>query len=98
MNIHIYRDSLPGNLVTDDEKRLTCSLESFRGVLMKWLKSVGSTDVHLGTCSCLAPGNTSLPWSLENPHAHTYLHSIASQGSGPFKTPALLLGHHEELG
>lgn len=30
--------------------------------------------------------------------AHTHLHSVASQGGGPFKPPALLLGHHEELG
>lgn len=98
MNIHIFRDSLPGNLVTDDENRLTRNLESFRGVWIKRLKSVGSTDVRLGTGSCLVPGNTSLPRSLENPSAHTYLHSIASQGGGPFKPPALLLRHHEELG
>lgn len=98
MNIHIYRDSLPGNLCTNDEKRLTRSLERSRGVLIKWLTSVVRVDVHLGTCSCLIPGNTSLPRSLENPSAHTYLHCIASQGGGPFKPPALLLGHHEELG
>lgn len=30
-------------------------------------------------------------------NAHTYLHSVASQGGSTFKPPTLLLGHHEQL-
>lgn len=30
--------------------------------------------------------------------ARTHLYGVASQSGGPFKPPALLLGHHEQLG
>lgn len=41
------------------------------------------------------------PQLLKTPAAScifTHLHGVASQGGGPFKPPALLLGHHEQLG
>lgn len=60
------------------------------------LKAVDCMDAPLGTCSFVLPGNTL--HSSENPSAHAYLNSVASQGGGPSKPPALLLGHHEQLG
>lgn len=64
--------------------------QSLRAVLMK------CSSAH-STVSLVSWHSAHL---LEDPSAlaHTHLHGVASQGGGPFKPPALLLGHHEELG
>lgn len=45
MDTYMHTDSFPGYLLTAEEGRLTLSLENFRGMLIKWLKSVDSMDV-----------------------------------------------------
>lgn len=72
---------------------------NLRAVLSRWLSwlAVWMSSEHI----YLPSPRKHIPSQLSgNPNGitHTYLHRVASQSGSPFKSPALLLGHHEELG
>lgn len=69
-------------------------------MLSKWLGQFVEKVLLCTQRDYLVSGSTPHTHLLEDPSGfvHTHLYRVASQGSGPFKPPALLLGHHEQLG
>lgn len=87
----MYRDSLPGNQIVNNERDTDSALKTSEEV--SWQQGDASGHMEL-----FSPRKHPPPTVIKKKvNAHTYLHGVAPQGGSTFKTPALLLGHHEQL-